>query len=69
MREAAKSFMDLIVWQKAHGFVLEVYPTTQNFPNHELYGLVPQFRLLNSYRSSVLKNKNKGGNYEKYSNS
>lgn len=41
---AAKSFRDLIVWQKTHVFVLEVYEVTQSFPKYELYGLTSQFR-------------------------
>ncbi|MGA2032043.1 MAG: four helix bundle protein [Thermoguttaceae bacterium] len=44
MREPAKSFQDLIVWQKAHAFVLQVYAATRAFPSEELYGLTSQFR-------------------------
>jgi len=44
MREPAKSFEDLIVWQKAHQFVLEVYRFTNRFPDSELYGLISQLR-------------------------
>ncbi len=44
MREPAKTFEDLIVWQKAHEFVLEVYSQTGNFPKTERYGLTSQFR-------------------------
>ena len=40
----ARSFTDLIVWQKAHAFVLAVYRMTTGFPKHELYGLTSQFR-------------------------
>jgi len=40
----SKSFTDLIVWQKAHQFVLEVYRVTKNFPKDETYGLTSQFR-------------------------
>jgi four helix bundle protein len=40
----ARSFKDLIVWQKAHEFVLEVYKTTAPFPRHETYGLSSQMR-------------------------
>lgn len=42
--EAAKSFEDLIVWQKAHEFVLKIYETTNRFPGSEKYGLTSQFR-------------------------
>ena len=39
-----KSFKELIVWQKAHQFVLLVYKMTKNFPKEELFGLTSQFR-------------------------
>ena len=44
MREPAKTFQDLLVWQKAHSFVLTVYRFTAMFPKHEVYGLSSQFR-------------------------
>jgi four helix bundle protein len=44
MREPAKTFEDLMVWQKAHSFVLVVYRLTGVFPRHEIYGLSSQFR-------------------------
>ena len=43
-REPAKSFQDLIVWQKAHKLVLEVYRFSSSFPKTETYGLVSQLR-------------------------
>ena len=43
-REAAKRFTDLIVWQKAHKFVLSVYRLTSDFPKEEIYGLTSQIR-------------------------
>ncbi len=43
-RDAAISFRELIVWQRAHAFVLAVYKYTESFPKHELYGLTSQFR-------------------------
>ena len=42
--EKSKTFQDLIVWQKAHAFTLSVYQCTENFPKHEMYGLISQFR-------------------------
>ena len=42
--EPAKTFEDLIVWQKAHQFALNVYAYAKNFPSEELYGLTSQFR-------------------------
>ena len=44
MRKPAKTFRDLIVWQKAHLFVLQTYSLTSNFPKEERYGLTSQFR-------------------------
>jgi four helix bundle protein len=43
-RAAARSFRDLVVWQKAHGFVLAVYRLTGSFPKTEIYGLTSQLR-------------------------
>ncbi|MFA5805116.1 MAG: four helix bundle protein [Melioribacteraceae bacterium] len=44
MDSKSKSFKDLIVWQKAHQFVLSIYRITKLFPKEELYGLSNQFR-------------------------
>jgi four helix bundle protein len=44
IREPARSFEDLLVWQKAHSFVLTVYRLTGAFPKHEIFGLTSQFR-------------------------
>jgi four helix bundle protein len=43
-RPPAKTFRDLIVWQKAHRFVLDVYRFSEAFPKSELYGLTSQLR-------------------------
>ena len=43
-RARASSFRDLIVWKKAHEFVLSVYKLTENFPKQEVYGLTSQMR-------------------------
>jgi four helix bundle protein len=43
-RNPAKSFQDLIVWQKAHQFVLSVYHFSESFPKKEMYGLTSQIR-------------------------
>ena len=42
--EKSISFQDLIVWQKAHKFVLKVYEISKDFPKNEIYGLTSQFR-------------------------
>jgi four helix bundle protein len=43
-RIPAQSFQDLVVWQKAHQFVLSVYNYSDYFPQKEIYGLTSQFR-------------------------
>ena len=43
-RPAARSFRDLLVWRKAHEFVLAVYAFTPGFPRQETYGLSQQLR-------------------------
>lgn len=43
-RPAARSFRDLLVWRKAHEFVLAAYAFTTGFPRHETYGLAAQLR-------------------------
>jgi len=43
-RPAAHSFRDLVVWQKAHEFVLAVYRLTESFPDREKFGLAHQMR-------------------------
>jgi four helix bundle protein len=43
-RGPAQTFRDLIVWQKAHQFVLSAYKLSQSFPREEIYALTSQFR-------------------------
>jgi four helix bundle protein len=43
-REPSKSFRDLVVWRKAHKFVLTVYRFTAAFPRNAPYGLAAQMR-------------------------
>jgi four helix bundle protein len=43
-REPAKTFRDLVTWQRAHQFALSVYQLTAGFPKHELFGLTSQLR-------------------------
>jgi len=42
--KSAQKFADLIVWQKAHAFVLSVYRLSASFPKSEIYGLTSQLR-------------------------
>lgn len=39
-----RTFKELIVWQKAHKLVLEVYSTTKQFPKEEIYVLTSQLK-------------------------
>lgn len=43
-RSPAKTFRDLLVWRKAHEFVLSVYQFTESFPRQETYGMALQMR-------------------------
>lgn len=43
-RPAARTFADLLVWRKAHEFVLAIYQFTAEFPKAETYGLSGQMR-------------------------
>jgi four helix bundle protein len=37
-------FQNLLVWQKSHELVLQVYRVSRDFPREELYGLTSQIR-------------------------
>jgi len=43
-----RSFEDLIVWQKGHEFVLEIYKTSRCWPVEEKFGLINQIRRCSS---------------------
>ena len=44
MTKTAKTFKELIVWQKAHQFVLVTYSLTATFSRSEIYCLTSQMR-------------------------
>jgi four helix bundle protein len=44
MAKTAKSFKELVVWQRAHAFVLAMYQLTAKFPSAEMYCLSTQTR-------------------------
>jgi four helix bundle protein len=44
MRTPTTRFENLVVWQKAHQFVLAAYRLSRTFPRSEVYGLSSQFR-------------------------
>jgi four helix bundle protein len=43
-RTPARTFEDLIVWQKAHAWVLAIYRFSGIFPQQEVYALTSQLR-------------------------
>jgi four helix bundle protein len=43
-RAMARTFRELVVWRRAHDFVLSTYRFTAAFPKHETYGLASQMR-------------------------
>jgi len=43
-RSPARSFQDIVVWRKAHRFVLSVYDLRGKSPGTEVYGLTSQLR-------------------------
>ena len=40
----ARTFEDLLVWKKAHAYVLEIYRITKQFPKSEIFGITAQMR-------------------------
>jgi four helix bundle protein len=42
--QPARTFRDVLAWQKAHALVLCVYKYSGRFPREELFGLTSQFR-------------------------
>lgn len=43
-KDKVLTFMDLMVWKKAHKLVLDIYEITKKFPDSEKYGLTSQLR-------------------------
>lgn len=58
------SFENVIAWQKAHAYVLEVYRITRYYPEEEKFGLTSQFR-----RAAVSIEANIAEGYKKLSKS
>ncbi len=40
----SQTFRDVLLWKKAHAWVLATYRYTESFPKHELFGLTSQLR-------------------------
>ncbi|HEV8504341.1 MAG TPA: four helix bundle protein [Chitinophagaceae bacterium] len=63
---ATQTFKQLLVWQKAHEFVLAVYKYTNSFPKAEIYGLTSQFkRAAISIAANIAKGYKKKGKADK----
>jgi len=61
MTAYAKSYKDLIVWQKSIELVTEVYKLTAKFPRHEMYGLASQMqRAATSIASNIAEGSSRG---------
>jgi four helix bundle protein len=40
----ARSYRELLVWQKAKALAVQIYQATEQFPRNETYGLTSQIR-------------------------
>jgi len=63
MESKIKSYRDLDIWKKGIEIVKNVYKITENFPNHETYGLVSQMQ-----RSAVSLPSNVAEGFRRYHN-
>jgi four helix bundle protein len=60
-----RDFRQLLVWEKAHYFTLEIYKVTSRFPKEELYGLTSQLRRASaSIAANIAEGFGRGGNVE-----
>ena len=58
--------LELIVWQKAHRFVLSVYELTKAFPREEVFGITAQLRRASvSIAASIAEGYSKRGERDK----
>jgi len=54
MNKAAQTLEDLLVWRKAHLFLLAVYHLSMAFPKYEIYGLCRSFVVPLLYSFEIL---------------
>ncbi len=63
---ATQKFQELIVWQKEHQFVLDIYKYTKLFPKEEVYALTSQFkRAATSIAANIAEGYKKSGKADK----
>jgi predicted lipoprotein len=43
-KSVARSYRELLVWQKAKALAVQIYPATEQFPKNETYRLTSQVR-------------------------
>lgn len=61
-----KTYRDLIVWQKAYTFTIDLYKSTGSFPREEQYGLTSQIRRATvSITSNIAEGFGRSSNREK----
>ncbi len=61
-----KTYRDLVVWQKAYIFTIDLYKATGNFPKEEQYGLTSQIRRATvSITSNIAEGFGRSSNKEK----
>lgn len=61
----ANSFKDLIVWQRSHQFVLDIYKAAKTFPKDEQLGLTSQIRRASiSVSSNIVEGSQRGSDKE-----
>lgn len=66
MYQKIKSFTQLVVWQKAHSLVLEIYKITDKFPKKEQFVLISQMlRCAISISSNIAEGFSRSSNKEK----
>lgn len=44
MENKSKNFKEVLVWQKAHALVIEIYTMAKQFPKEEVFGLTIQLK-------------------------